>query len=116
MNDSILNTIKQMLGYEPGVEIPASFQTEIIMYINGAFSFLTQLGLGSPSGFSIQDESSLWSDIIPPDMNLEDVKLYVYLKTKIKHDPPQSSTALETMKEEIKECEARIMYEVDEGR
>lgn len=113
MNESILATIKRMLGYsDPETSTP--FETEIIQHINSAFSVLTQLGLGSPSGFSISDGSETWDQIIPEGMNLENVKMYVYLKTRIVFDPPASGQALETMKEQIKEYEFRINVEVDE--
>lgn len=113
MNESILDTIRKMLGYEADVATP--FDIEIIQHINAAFSILTQLGLGPTSGFSIQDNTSVWGDIIPEGVNLEDVKMYIYLKTRIVFDPPASSSALETMKEQIKEYEFRINIEVDEG-
>ena len=113
MNESILDTIRKMLGYEADVTTP--FDIEIIQHINAAFSILTQLGLGPTSGFSIQDNTSVWGDIIPEGINLEDVKMYIYLKTRIVFDPPASSSALETMKEQIKEYEFRINIEVDEG-
>lgn len=113
MNESILDTIRKMLGYEADVATP--FDIEIIQHINAAFSILTQLGLGPTSGFSIQDNTSVWGDIIPEGINLEDVKMYIYLKTRIVFDPPASSSALETMKEQIKEYEFRINIEVDEG-
>ena len=112
MNDSILGTIKKMLGYEPETETP--FDLEIINHINSAFSVLTQLGLGPKTGFSISDSTAVWSDIIPENMNLENVKMYIYLKARIVFDPPTSTTALETMKEQIKEYEFRINIEVDE--
>ena len=113
MNESILDTIRKMLGYEADVATP--FDIEIIQHINAAFSILTQLGLGPTSGFSIEDNTSVWGDIIPEGVNLEDVKMYIYLKTRIVFDPPASSSALETMKEQIKEYEFRINIEVDEG-
>lgn len=111
MNDSILGTIKRMLGYDAETDTP--FDTEIIQHINSAFSVLTQLGLGPSSGFSISDAEAVWSDIIPEGMNLEMVKQYVYLKVRVIWDPPASSAALEAMKAEISQDEFRISVEVD---
>jgi hypothetical protein len=111
MDESILGTIKEMLGYSSDANIP--FEKEIIMHINTAFSRLTALGLGPTSGFSISDSSSVWGDIIPEGMNLENVKTFVFLKVKILFDPPTSSSALETMKEELKVCEFDVQMEVD---
>lgn len=111
MDDSILGTIKKMLGYEPDVEIP--FEQELIVHINTAFSRLTQLGLGPKSGFSISDSLSVWSDIIPYGLNLQNVKDFIYYKVKIVFDPPASTSSLETIKEEIKLLEFDIQSEVD---
>lgn len=111
MDESILGTIKEMLGYSPDANIP--FEKEIITHINTAFSRLTLLGLGPKSGFSISDSSAVWGDIIPEGMNLENVKTFVFLKVKILFDPPTSSPALETMKEELKVCEFDVQMEVD---
>jgi len=112
MNESILTTIKTMLGFPEDAEIP--FTTEIVTHINSAFATLTQLGLGPTTGFSISGPEQVWGDIIPADMNLENVKQYIFLKTKVLFDSPASGGALETMKEQIKECEFRIQIEVDE--
>ena len=112
MTDSILGTIKDMLGFEEGVGIP--FDNEIIQHINSAFSTLTQLGLGPKTGFAIRDTSATWDMIIPPDMNVENVKQYIFLKVKVLFDPPQSGAAMEEMKTQIKECEFRIEVEVDD--
>ena len=112
MDESILGTIKQMLGYSTDAITP--FDTQIIVLINSAFSVLIQLGLGQMSSFSIKDSMAVWGDILQEGDNLEDVKTYVYLKTKIVFDPPQSSSALDVMKETIKEYEFRINVEVDE--
>ena len=111
MNESILGTIKSMLGYSSDAETP--FDPEIIVHINSAFSRLTQLGLGPKTGFSISGNESVWSDIIPPNMNLQNVKDYVYYKVKIVFDAPTSTSALETIKEEIKLHEFDIQSEVD---
>ncbi len=112
MNESILATIKNMLGYDAETETP--FDVEIITSINSAFATLTQLGLGPTSGFSISDSTSVWGDIIPEGMNLEFVKSYIYLKTRVLFDPPASSSVLDKMVEQIKEYEFRINVEVDE--
>lgn len=111
MNDSILGTIKRMLGYEPDAVIP--FELELMVHINTAFSRLTQLGLGPKTGFSISDGTAVWSDIIPDGMNLQNVKDFIYYKVKIVFDPPASTSSLETIKEEIKLLEFDIQSEVD---
>ena len=52
--ESILTSIKKLLGIEESYEI---FDPDIILYINSAFSTLTQLGVGPEKGFSITDKT-----------------------------------------------------------
>ena len=103
--DSILTSVKKMLGISDTYE---HFDTDIIMHINSVFSILTQLGVGSTSGFSIDDELNTWSEFITNIDQVEMVKSYMYLKVKMMFDPPQSSALIEVNKELIKELEWRI--------
>ena len=100
--DSILNTIKKLLGL---TEDQTDFDSDIIVHINRAFSRLRKLGVGPEEGFSILDNMAVWGDYMEDDPNLPDVQTYVYLRTKIVFDPPLSSTVLASYKEEIKELE-----------
>lgn len=110
--DSILQTIRKMvLGLPINSEDPdepTSFDTDLIININAAFSVLTQLGAGPKGGFFISDASSKWSDFIADEKGVEMVKMYVYLKTRLGFDPPANSSATELMKENAKEYEWRI--------
>ena len=54
MTDSILTTIKKMLGISEEYE---HFDIDIITHINSTFSILAQLGVGPDKGFSIHDLS-----------------------------------------------------------
>ena len=51
-NDSILNTIKKLLGI---CEDQTEFDSDIIVHINSAFMILHQLGIGPKNGFFITD-------------------------------------------------------------
>lgn len=110
MEDSILLTIKEMI--EGLVDLDESddvFNTELIIYINSAFGILRQLGIGPEEGFKIKDSTTTWNDFALGDDNLlESVKDYIYLKVKLKFDPPSSSALVEAMKESIKEHEFRF--------
>lgn len=111
--DSILNTIKKMvLGIPINSDDPeeqSAFDTDLIIHINAAFSVLTQLGAGPEGGFSISNANSKWSDFISAGKeDVEMIKTYVYLKTRLGFDPPSSSSAAELMKETAKEYEWRI--------
>ena len=50
--ESILTSIKKMLGITEEYE---HFDSDLIIHINSVFMILTQLGVGPPSGFSVQD-------------------------------------------------------------
>lgn len=108
--DSILASIKKMLGITEEYNV---FDTDIIMHINSVFFTLTQLGVGPPDGFTIQDETAVWCDFIPDGANLEAVKSYVYLKVKLLFDPPLSSAVTEAINKQINEFEWRLNVAVD---
>ena len=102
MNDSILTTIKKLLGL---TEDQKEFDTDIIIYINSTFSKLYRLGVGTTHVFSIQDEYAIWGDFIEDDARINDVKNYIYLKVKLIFDPPLSSSVLSAIERQIKELE-----------
>lgn len=111
MDDHILTTIKQMLGYE---ESYTPFDTELAVHINGALMRLCQLGVGPSEGFTIGiDYKEKWSDLIGSSKDLEGVKNYIYLRTKLVFDPPTSSSVIEAMKEQLKEYEWCVNVQVD---
>lgn len=105
MDDSILISIKKMLGIEENYNV---FDTDIIIHINTIFMTLNQLGVGPSSGFKIEDDSAIWSEYIDEDSDLEAVKTYIYLKVKLLFDPPLSSSVIEVMKQSITELEWRL--------
>lgn len=108
--ESILISIKKLLGI---AEDYTHFDNDIIMHINSVFLILTQLGVGPPEGFVIQDATALWTDFVADDKNLELIKSYTYLKVKIMFDPPLSSAVLDSANQLIKEYEWRIQVAAD---
>lgn len=110
MDESILDTIKEMLGVEPSY---SAFDTEIIADINTIFMFLNQIGIGPESTFRITGDDEEWSDFLGENANLEPVKTYIYLRVKTMFDPPASSTVLESIKQMISECEWRLYIHSD---
>lgn len=104
-NDSILNSVKKMLGlgseYNP-------FDTEIIIHINSVFASLSQMGVGPTEGFMIEDSSTIWSEFIGDDKLINSVKSYMYLKVKLLFDPPTNSALIESINNQIRELEYRL--------
>lgn len=105
MNDSILSSVKKMLGLPEEYD---AFDLDIITHINSAFTVLTQLGVGPADGFMIDDKTTIWSDFMPDMRFYQLVKSYVVLKVRLLFDPPISSTVLECYKTQINEYEWRL--------
>ena len=103
--ESILISIKKLLGITEEYD---QFDPDIIMHINSVFMVLTQLGVGPSEGFSIEDDTSVWSDFIQDTNKIEAVKSYIYLKVKLAFDPPLSSAVIESMNRLINELEWRL--------
>lgn len=108
--DSILNTIKKMLGVPDDYY---AFDTDIIIGINSAIMALTQIGVGPADGFVVSDEAQTWSDFIGERKDLEAIKQYIYCKTRLAFDPPTSSFVIEAIKDIIREDEFRLSVAVD---
>lgn len=112
MNESILTSIKKMLGITEEYE---HFDADIILSINTVLGILTQLGVGPKTGFSIQDKTTVWGDLLASDTRLEMVKNYVHLRVKIMFDPPQNASLAKVFEDEAKELEWRIMIAAEQA-
>lgn len=100
--NSILETIRKMIGPSASYQI---FDTDLIIHINSAFSRLCQLGVGPSYPFKITGSDETWEDFMPPDDMPEEVKQYIYLKTRQMFDTPASATVVNVFKEQIAELE-----------
>lgn len=110
MEDSIFESIKSLLGPDASYDV---FDQDILIHINTAIAVLTQLGVGSPSGFVVTGPEETWRDFIGDDKILQMVKTYIYMKVKIAFDPPTNSSVLSAYQEACKEYEWRINVETD---
>ena len=111
--DSILTTIKKMLGI---TDEYTQFDADIIIAINSVLSVLTrQLGVGPAEGFVINDKGDVWSDFIIDDdiAKFNDVKTYIYLNVKLDFDPPDRANLLEHYEKRIRELEWRLNLEAE---
>lgn len=112
MNDSILISVKKLLGIDAYCD---HFDTDVLMHINSVLVILNQLGVGAP-GFVVTSNDETWADFLAGSTELEFVKTYVFMKVKLIFDPPQSSAAIESMNRVISELEWRINVAVDPGK
>lgn len=106
--DSILDSIKKLLGIQPEY---TSFDEDIIIAINTSFATLNQLGVGPEGGYMIEDNTQTWNDYITAT-NLNMVKTYVHLKSRLLFDPPTGGV-LDAIKNQLAELEFRLYVEVD---
>ncbi len=108
--DSILVSIKRLLGIEDGYD---HFDPEIVMYINAIFQTLDELGVGKPN-FKISSKADVWSDFLgESSKQLEAVKTYIYLRTRLMFDPPQNSFIVSSFDDQRKELEWRLLVQAE---
>lgn len=110
MEESILITIKKKLGMAKDY---TAFDTDVITNINTSLMILGQLGVGPKPAFRISGPEEIWSDFVNDRIDLEGVKDFIYMKARIVFDPPSSTSALQALKEEVKELEFRLNVQVD---
>lgn len=113
-NRSILNTTKKALGLDPAYDV---FDSDVLLHINGVFFTLNQLGVGPIDGFSIDDDTSTWSDYLgDTDKNLSVVKQYVFIRVKLLFDPPTTSFAIDSLKKQSDELEWRLNVHIENNK
>lgn len=107
VNDSILRSVKKLLGVDPTMDM---FDLDICMNINSALANLNQIGLGPHEGFYVNGPEDKWSDFLGVnDMHvLQNAKQYVYIWVKRVFDPPGATNHLTALDNTIKELEWRI--------
>ncbi len=110
MDDSILISIKKLLGIDESYE---HFDQDIIIHINSVLAVLSQLGVGTEV-FSISDETAVWSDFTDNN-KIQMIKSYVYLKVRLLFDPPTVSSHTDAINNMISEYEWRLNVAVDPG-
>ena len=105
MNDSILQSIKKLLGLDTTY---TDFDQDIIIHINSVFMILRQLGVGPAEGYKITSLANVWSEFTSDDIFIESVKSYVYLKVRMLFDPPTNSALIQAVQTQISELEWRL--------
>lgn len=105
MEQSILKSVKKLLGIGDDDD---SFDLDVLMHINTVFSNLTQLGIGPPEGFAIEDDSKEWKEFLQDDVKQSAAKSYVYLRVRMLFDPPASSFAIVAFEKQIEELGWRL--------
>lgn len=112
MTDSILLTIKQMLGGVCSDETDTTFDTDLIVHINSTLAILNQMGIGK-TGFTISSVDETWSDFLEDDNKevqdgLAMVKSAVFFRVKKLFDPATGSAVKEANNDSLQELEWRL--------
>lgn len=105
--DSILESIKKMLGIQPDYRV---FDQDLMIHINTVLAILHQIGIGPSEGYILEDGNEIWDDYIDKEQ-LVMVKTFIYLKVKLVFDPPGSGILVENIKSQISELEWRLLIE-----
>lgn len=105
MSESILDSTKKVLGLDSSY---TAFDQDVILFINGTFSTLNQLGIGPEGGYSIASSTETWDAFIGTNKKLNSVKTYVYLCVRMQFDPPQTGYLMEALQKQKLELEWRL--------
>lgn len=105
MEQSILNSTKKILGLDAAY---TPFDHDLIIHINSVFMTLADLGIGPAAGFMIEDATATWDQFLPNDNRVNAARQYMYMKTRLAFDPPQSQFAISALEDQIRELEWRI--------
>lgn len=112
MPDSILDSIKDPCGVSLD---DTSFDTDIIMYINGVFAALTQMGVGPVNGMTIHSKEDDWSTYSSVSPFVAMVKNYLHLKVRLMFDPPSSQNITQVFEKQADMYEWRLIEYVERG-
>ena len=106
VRDSILNSTKKLLGYDPDYDV---YDLEIEMLINAEFAKLYQLGVGPlDAAYQITGPDNVWSEFTLGDTNLNAVKTLIFYRAKLSFDPPETSFGITAMENTANETEWRL--------
>lgn len=110
MEDSILNSIKKLLGV---IEECDSFDTDILFAINSTFSTLYQLGVKCEQRVVGPEET--WDEFFSEEdtVGIDMIKSYTYMKVRIAFDPPSNSFVLDSINNQVAELEWRINLQAE---
>lgn len=112
MGNSILITIKKLLGIDPDNK---DFDTDLISHINSVFMILYQIGVGPSSPYVIQSDAETWDDFLGDEVGFTTAGIsYVYAKVRLLFDTSTlTSSLVQSLANQANELEARLNYMVD---
>ena len=89
---TILSDIKKLLGIHEAID---DFDVDVVIAINTAFFYLHTIGVGPEQPFKIElDGEEDWSDF---SSNIEAVKSYIFISTRLVFDRPETSYGIQAL-------------------
>lgn len=113
MDESILNSIKQMLSIYPE---DTSFDAELISHINNAISDLIHMGASTDRNFRIHDASNKWSEFLDDEALVNQATEYVFCKVRLNFDTPSNSFVVDQIAKSKDEAGWRFYEMLDQAR
>lgn len=113
MEDSILTTIKQMLGI---LMEDTAFDAELISHINSAISDLTHVAVGADEGFAITGYNEVWTDLTDSVPMIGQAKKYIHATVRLLFDPPTNSFLCDALTKTKEESYWRIYMLADDRK
>ena len=110
---TIKNTIKKMLGVEANY---TAFDTDLLFFINSAIMELSQLGVCSPNFQITENGNETWDSLLSDFSNeylLNSAQNYIYIKTRLIFDPPNSGYVTSALQKELDEITWRLRVQMD---
>lgn len=109
MNEKVLDTVRKMIGFDKSY---THFDLDLLININSFFSILHDLGVGPDEGFLVTADTR-WTEYNINPGYLAMVQQYIYLKTKLVFDRPETSYAIDSMTNLSEEIAWRLKVERD---
>lgn len=111
--NSVLQSVKKLLGIAPTI---TDFDPDVIASINACIFSLKQLGVEPIDNNVVCDVETTFQDLFgeeDPDADIAAIKQYMYCRTRLIFDPPQASSLLQAIKDQIHELEWRLRQSVE---
>jgi len=102
VSDKILDDIKLDLGLPDDYDV---FDPTVRRHINSALGRLASLGIGPPQGFRVVAGTETWDQFLGDRTDMDDVKSFVFLHTKLLFDPPATSFHIAAIEQQIQKLE-----------
>lgn len=113
MNETILGSVKKICNV---VEEDTSFDADLILYTNSALMVIMQEWHGMDHAFRVVDGTETWEDLLGEDEDYEGVKELIGLKVRLMFDPPNNSSVVQAITDQIKDLEWRCYIWKDNDR